>query len=122
MMADRVIRRAMTHLGPSEGLMASLLGFEESGRRRHVVLATDRRVVIAPVRPSPTVEFGYPELADAESADGALVLTTTDGTRHVVARVTEPHRLQLMVELLRGRVGEPAGHHRPAPAKVRVLP
>ena len=121
-MSDRAIRRAMNHLGPSEGLMASLLGYEEGGRRRHVVLATDRRVLIAPVRPSPPVELGYTQLLAAEAVDGALVLTTVEGDQHIVERVTEPRRLALMVELLRGRAGEPAGHHRPAPKKVRILP
>lgn len=121
-MSDRLIRRAMTHLAPGEGLMASLLGFEHEGRRRHVVLATDRRVLIASVRPAPPTELGYPELVEVDAADGALVMTTTTGEQHVVERVTEPRRLALMVELLRGRAGEPAGHHRPAPAKVRILP
>lgn len=121
-MSDRLIRRAMQHLAPTEGLMASLLGHEEGGRRRHVVLATDHRVLIAPVRLSPPTELGYPRLATAAAVDNALVLTATDGERYVVERVTEPHRLSLMVELLRGHAGEPAGHHRPAPAKVRILP
>lgn len=121
-MHDRVVRRAVDRLGPAEGLVASLLGYEEGGRRRQVVLATDRRVVIEPVRPSPHTDIGYAELATVTAVDGALVLTLTDGSQHVVERVTEPRRLDLMVELLRGRLGEPAGHHRPAPPKVRILP
>lgn len=121
-MIDRVVRRAVDRLGPAEGLVASLLGYEPEGRRRHVVLATDRRVIIAAVRPAPATELGYDQLAAAAAVDGALVLTTTDGSQHVVERVIEPRRLQLMVELVNGRLGEPAGHHRPAPPKVRIVP
>lgn len=121
-MNDRLVRRVLDRLGPAEGLVASLLGYEEGGRRRHVVLATDRRVIVSPVRPSPAMELGYEQLAAAAALDGALVLTTTDGSQHVVERVTEPRRLELMVELLSGRLGQPAGHHRPAPPKVRILP
>lgn len=120
-MSDRVIRRAMCHLGPAEGLMASLLGYEQDGRRRQVVLATDHRVLIASVRPSPPTELRYPQLERIEAVDGALVLTTRDGEQHTVERVTEERRLELMVELLRGRAGEPSGHHRPSPPKVRIV-
>lgn len=121
-MNDRLVRRAVDRLDPAEGLMASLLGYEQGGRRRHVVVATERRVVIAPVRPAPTTELGYEQLVAAAAVDGALVLTADDGSQHVVERVTEPHRLDLMVELLAGRLGQPSAHHRPAPPKVRILP
>ncbi|MEX2420237.1 MAG: hypothetical protein WD670_00310 [Actinomycetota bacterium] len=120
-MSDRVIRRAMRHLGPAEGLMASLLGYEQDGRRRHIVLATDQRILIAPVRPAPPTELRYQQLESIEVVDGALVLTTRDGEQHTVERVTEDRRLDLMVALLRGRAGEPSGHHRPAPPKVRIV-
>lgn len=111
----------MRHLEPGEGLVASLVGYEEGGRRRHVVLATDRRIVIAPVRPAPPLDLGYRELVDVDGTDGALVLTTRDGERVVVERVEDRGTLRLLVELLRGRAGEPAGHHAPGAPKVRIV-
>lgn len=101
--------------------MGSLVGYEQGGRRRRVVLATDRRIVIAPTRPAPPLEISYEELSDVSGADGTLALVAQDGERTLVERIADETALHLVVDLLRGHAGVPAGHHAPRPPKVRIV-
>lgn len=47
---DRAVRRASHHLATDEALITSALGLELDGRRRQVVLLTDRRVLLVGFR------------------------------------------------------------------------
>lgn len=54
---DRGVRRARRHLTPDEIVMASAMALEDEGRRRQVVVVTDRRVLITGLRDDTSVEF-----------------------------------------------------------------
>jgi hypothetical protein len=112
---DHLVRRARRHLDGGEALLASAMGVEDGGRRRRVVLVTDRRVIVAWTRPSPPDVL--PHSCRARYELDRLVLTTDDDevaltavdpddARQIVALLSQRHR-----QPLRERIG-PAFHVR----------
>jgi hypothetical protein len=54
---ERRVRRARRHLATGELVMASAVALEDEGRRRQVVVVTDRRVLVTGLRGDTSVEF-----------------------------------------------------------------
>lgn len=121
---DRVVRDTRRELAPMEGLIGCVQGYELGGRRRLVVVATDRRVfLVAPRRGTP-VRLDYADIDDVSMAsdDGGMILTitTADGSTHDVCRIEDTHALQLLVELVSARSSaDPVPQERPV--RVRVI-
>ncbi len=118
----RVVRRLRSDLGPSEGLLASVLGRERGGRRRVAIVATDRRLLLATLRPEPVTELGYAGLeAGLTVEDGrARITLLADGTAHQVDRVGDVGSARLLVDQIRQRTDP---RERPeVPPRVRIVP
>lgn len=118
---DRAVRRLTRHFGSDEGLLGTALGHEAEGRRRLVVVATDRRMLVSNLRFDPPTEIAYSDLRDVEvygePAAPTLRLVLAEGEQ-VIARIGDVDRLALLVALLRERIGAPA--IRPSVPLVRV--
>jgi hypothetical protein len=100
--SDRAVRRARQHLADDEGIVATALGIEADGRRRQLVLLTDRRLVIAGLRSTP------PRTMDPDAAQGAFdptgdLLTLQDGEDEVVLRGVDRAAAQRLLVLLEQR-------------------
>ena len=116
-----VIRRLRADLGPSEGLLASVLGREAGGRRRVAIVATDRRLLLATLRPQPVTELDYTDLeVDLVLEDGRASITLlADGTAHEIDRISDVASARLLVDLI-GQRTEPG--ERPASRpRVRIV-
>lgn len=106
-----------------EGLVGCIEGREAGGRRRVVVIATDRRVLLVMPRRTPTRRFDYAELREVVQLDGSpgpgLRLVTEDGV-HEIDRVGDQRALELLVELLTARCATPPTPRESAP-RVRII-
>lgn len=97
---DRAVRRASHHLAEGEALIASTLGREADGRRRQVVLLTDRRVLLVGLRGEPPIAL-LREGCAAEYDTIGGVLTVRQGDRSVEIRDVRADAAARVITLLR---------------------
>lgn len=97
---DRSVRRARRFMEPEEALVASAVGYEHDGRRRRVVLLTDRRVLITDPRAEHPLELGLTTASAAYEPDGGLLELHQDGRPHTVLRDVEAAAATQIVALL----------------------
>jgi hypothetical protein len=115
----RAVRQARAALAPDEGIVAAATGREADGRRRLLVLLTDRRLLVTSLR------GGEPRVLDPDRTRAELdptgALLTLRGPGHeVVVRDTDPHAAQQLERLLAAR--RPGGVRRDArPGTVRLV-
>lgn len=114
---DQLVRRARRHLDGGEALLASAVGVEDGGRRRRVVLVTDRRVVVAWTRPSPPVLL--PHGCQAQYEHDRLVLTTDDV--EVAVTAVDPRDARQVIALLSQRRGQPLSERIGPAFHVRII-
>jgi hypothetical protein len=74
--ADGVVRRASRKLADGETLIVSIPAFEADGRRRRIVLVTDRRVLVVGLRKEPTLDFPLSAACSYDRTGGLLTFTT----------------------------------------------
>jgi hypothetical protein len=98
---DRGVHRARRWLEAGELVLASASGREPDGRRRRIVLLTERRIVVAWHRGGPAVELGYAATAGRYERDGRLVLVA-GGEEHVLREV-DAHVARTIVSLITTR-------------------
>lgn len=113
---DRFVGRARQHLGPTEGLVATVVGREAGGRRRTAIVATDRRLFLVTLRPEPPVEIPYRDLeieVSSSPRSAEIVLTGPDAT-YAVDRIGDVMGARLFATLVRQRVAAPP-RQEPAP-------
>jgi hypothetical protein len=117
--SDRAVRRARQHLADDEGIVATALGIEADGRRRQLVLLTDRQLVIAGLR-SATPRTMDPDTARGEYDATGDLLTLQDGEGEVVLRGVDRAAAQRLLALLqqRHRAASPASE---VPGTVRIV-
>ena len=121
---DRVVRETRRELAPMEGLIGCVQGRERGGRRRVVVIATDKRVFFVGPRRGNPVELAYPDIEQvvsrSEDSGDVLTVTTTDGAAHEVDRIGDRSSLELLVDLVTTRSqADPLPEDRPP--KVRII-
>ena len=121
---DRVVRETRRELAPMEGLIGCVQGRERGGRRRVVVIATDKRVFFVGARRGDPVKLAYPDIdqvvCGSEDDGDVLTVTTTDGTTHQVDRIDDRSSLELLVDLVRTRSqADPIPQD--GPPKVRII-
>ncbi len=96
---DRNVPRVRRHLKDGEVLVSSVAGVEADGRRRRLVVVTDRRICISWFRGGPPVEFGL-EGAEAEFDPTGRLLTVRQGDEEVMLRDVDEMAARALVELL----------------------
>jgi len=97
---DRAVRRASHHLASGEALIASALGLEVDGRRRQVVLLTDRRVLLVGLRgEAPTALLREGCAAEYDTVGG--LLTVRQGEQRFEVRGLEEDAAARLITLLR---------------------
>lgn len=100
--ADRGVRRARRHLSDGEVVLASATGLEGDGRRRRVVVVTDRRVLVTPMRGDASVEFPLDgSTCRYQRAGGRLTLGSDE--HDLVVREVDELASRTIVELLAAR-------------------
>lgn len=97
---DRAVRRASHHLTAGEALIASALGFEVDGRRRQVVLLTDRRVLLVGLRGEAPIELPREGCAAEYDTSGGL-LAVRQGDRRLEVRDIKADAAARVITLLR---------------------
>ncbi len=118
---DRAVRHACHHhLAPDEALIASALGTEAEGRRRQVVLVTDKRVLIAGLRAHPPIALPRQGCTAGFDPTGN-VLTLANGGQEVVLRDVDVDTAGRMARLLEWHRPVPEKLGRTATVHVRVL-
>jgi hypothetical protein len=117
--SDRAVRRARQHLADDEGIVATALGIEADGRRRQLVLLTDRRLLVAGLRSTP------PHAMDPDATRGAFdptgdLLSLREGDDEILLRAVERTAAQRLLVLLEQRrpAGSPASD---VPSTVRIV-
>jgi hypothetical protein len=117
--SDRAVRRARQHLADDEGIVATALGIEADGRRRQLVLLTDRRLLVAGLRSAP------PRAMDPDATRGAFdplgdLLTLRAGDDEVLLRGVDRAAAQRLLVLLEQRrpAASPASD---LPSTVRIV-
>jgi hypothetical protein len=98
----RAVRHARASLAPDEGIVAAVTGREADGRRRLLVLLTDRRLLVTSLR------GGEPRVLDPDRTRAELdptgaLLTLRGEDDEVVVRDTDPHAAQQLGQLLAAR-------------------
>ena len=120
---DRVVRETRRELAPMEGLIGCVQGREGGGRRRVVVIATDKRVlIVAPRRGAPVqVDYADIDVVTYHEGDEGLVLhIEASGTTHEVDHVADRSALDLLVQLVATRsAAQPLPQE--TPPKVRII-
>jgi hypothetical protein len=96
---DRAVRRTGHHLVADEALVASALGREVDGRRRQVVVMTDKRVLVVGLRAEPPAVLVREGCRAEYDATGGL-LTFKQGDRELMVRDVEEEAAHRMVALL----------------------
>lgn len=77
---DRTVQRARRHLAADEVVMSAALGFEVDGRRRQLLLLTDRRVVLVGLRGEvPEVLAATDACASFDRVGGILTVAGSGG-------------------------------------------
>jgi hypothetical protein len=115
---ERAIRRARRHLADDEGIVATALGLEADGRRRQVVLLTDRRLLVVAVRGGAPLELDPDGTRSCFDTVGKL-LTLVDGGDEVVLRNVDLREGRQLLALLALR--RPRGIDRDRPGTVRIV-
>jgi hypothetical protein len=116
---DRAVRRASHHLAADEALITSALGLEVEGRRRLVVLLTDRRVLLVGFRGEAPVILSRDGCAAEYDATGGL-LHIRQGEQEILVRDVGSDVAARLITLLRrhrSALGQRSGNLR----HVRVL-
>jgi hypothetical protein len=118
---DHGVHRAWRCLDPGEVVLASVVGIEADGRRRRIVLLTDRRIVAVWRRGGPPVVLGYSGATCGYDRSGGL-LTFASGDDEVVLRDVEAHVARTAVSLVttRREVAARAPRTEPPPS-VRIV-
>jgi hypothetical protein len=114
---DRALRRAQPHLVDGEGIVATALGIEADGRRRQVVILTDRRLLVVGRRGETPREFDPDGTAGSFDPSGDL-LTFVNGDDEIVLRGVDARGARQLLGLLSAR--RPRAH-RAAPGTVRIV-
>lgn len=97
---DRAVRRASQHLATDEALITSALGLEVDGRRRLVVLLTDRRVLLVGFRGEAPVALSREGCAAEYDAVGGL-LHIRQGEEQLLIRDVASDVAARLITLLR---------------------
>jgi hypothetical protein len=97
--ADRAVRRARPHLGDDEGIVAMALGIEADGRRRQLVLLTDRRLLVVGLRSDPPTPLDPDGTRGSFDPTGDL-LTLRDGEDELLLRDVDPAAGRRLLALL----------------------
>ena len=98
------MRRIVSELGPEEGIVASCLGIEVDGRRRRLVVLTDRRLFVAWARGGTHTFLARAQAGCTYDPDGG-VLTLADADDEVVLRGVSEMSGRTMAQLM-----SPPGH------------
>lgn len=117
---DRAVRRASHHLAPGEALIASALGLEVDGRRRQVVLLTDRRVLLVGLRGEPPLELLREGCAAEYDTLGGL-LAVRQGDRRLEVRDIKADAAARVITLLRRHRSTLTGRDPSVLRRVRVV-
>jgi hypothetical protein len=115
---ERAIRRARPHLAWDEGIVATAVGLEADGRRRQVVLLTDRRLLVVAVRGGTPLELDPDGTRSSFDTVGKL-LTLVDGADEVVLRNVDVRAGRQLLALLALR--RPRGLDPDRPGTVRIV-
>lgn len=97
------MRRVERHLEAEETVFASLGGREADGRRRCVVVLTDRRVLIAWLRGGPPEELPLSGSTVCRYEQPGSLLTLRQGDHEVLLRDVEEGAARVLMQLLRHR-------------------
>lgn len=97
---DRAVARALAHLRDGEVLVTSTVGYEDEGRRRQVVLVTDRRVVVAGSRSEPSVDLVLAGTTATYDPQGGRLLLERAGEVRAVVRAVEATAARQVVSVL----------------------
>ena len=117
---DRAVRRASHHLASGEALIASALGLEVDGRRRQVVLLTDKRVLLVGLRAeAPTALPREGCAADYDTVGG--LLTVRQGDRRFEVRDIEEGAAARLITFLRRHRSTLVGRDKRSLRHVRLL-
>lgn len=81
-------------------MLASAAGCEPDGRRRQVVLLTDRRLLIAAVRGGTPTELGVDTTSASYETDRALLVLEADGQPVAMVRDVEVTAASQIMRLL----------------------
>lgn len=84
-LVDRGVRRLLRHLDDNEAVVASLTGVESDGRRRRLVIVTERRILVGWVRGDPPLELNL-DGAKCRYDDQGALLTLEQGEHEMVLR------------------------------------
>lgn len=99
---DHGVQRAWRQLDAGEVVLTSAVGIEADGRRRRIVLLTDRRIVIVWRRGGPPLVLGYAGATCGYDRRGGL-LTLVSGDDEVVLRDVEEAVGRTVVSLVTSR-------------------
>lgn len=97
---DRAVYRALRHLAPDETLLTSAVGVENDGRRRQIVLVSNRRVIVAGLRHEPKVASTLTATSATFEPAGARLILERDEKTQAVVRNIEPAAARQIVALL----------------------
>lgn len=98
--ADRAVYRTLRHLQPDETLMASTVGYENEGRRRQVVLLTDRRIIVTGLRSDPHAELPLKASSASFEPDPPRLVLHQGTEAQAVVRDVEATAARQIVALL----------------------
>jgi hypothetical protein len=115
--SDRAIRRARRHLADGEGIVATAFGIEADGRRRHLVLLTDRRLLVANLRTDAPRELD-PDGTTGEFDPTGDLLTLRDSAQEVVLRGVAPVAARQLIAQLGQRRPRPADDGTPGTVRI----
>lgn len=101
---DRLMRRVAAELEPDEAIVASCLGVEADGRRRRLVVLTDRRLFVAWARGGAHTFLVREQAGCTFEEDGGR-LTLGDAEHEVVLRGVSQMSGRTMAQLI-----SPPGH------------
>jgi hypothetical protein len=103
MRGNRAVRRASHHLATYEALITSAIGLEADGRRRQVVLLTDRRVLLVGFRGEEPVALSREGCIAEYDTIGGLLSIRQGGRRIQIRDVDADVAARLMTLLRRHR-------------------
>jgi hypothetical protein len=106
---DSRVQRVLGPLQGDEVLVASVAGIEADGRRRRMIVVTDRRIRVGGFRGDAPLELSLTGATCSYDRNGAL-LTLRQGEDEVMLRGVDEIPARALVELL--------ANHRPRPSHV----